>query len=1048
MDFKKKLPRLDAPADVVQRGHEHFRRGRVSITASGASLIAGRVGASQHYTAQITCKDEDVLETSCTCSAEGICEHVVGLYFAARAQIAPAEQAKRPEALTWSKLAKSLTPPTPEPPEGLARLCYGLVLRSASWSLAPMKMAFRRDGRTGNFAPVQSVDVFRGSLRYESDDVLITSYLLHGLPVQLGLSRSPVQGFSARRFDYGVVPGRLFDLLRGREIYLVDEMSHALNGLIAVSADEGRFRFSLVPSEKGYQPRLEVLWRAEVLPMDAVTYHLTREPFWFLRGRTLIRITNPLPSGLLRQMLEGLTLPSVTQDYFPTFLHEILPPLSRYCQISFPPELPLKGHENLTARRVYVEEDAGELHVRLRAAYGDIEVVPEEEPEDVEFHHVGSEVVTVRRDAVAEREMLVLFQDTLSAEDSLDAEVVLPREAALDWLIDGLPQLGEADFEIFGRDRLEQMQVSCDRPSLSLNISSGIDWFEVTPQVRFGDTPIQFEDVHRAVTSGQRFVQLPDGSQGRLPGEWLESLRAALVVSPDSKGTFKIANYQLLLFEGLFNQAEEIESDESFLQLREKLRSFDSIEEIPLPKSFVGELRPYQVHGYYWLNFLREFRVGGCLADDMGLGKTVQTIALLARERERGVKRPSLVIVPTSVVFNWQRECQRFAPELKVFVHMGPDRVREPSGFEEHDLVISTYGILRRDATLLGKQLFHYIILDESQFIKNPQAQTARIARTLQAEHRLALTGTPIENHTSELWSQFTFLNPGLLGTLPSFKRLFSVPIEKDRDAAAAGRLKQVVKPFILRRTKEDVAGDLPDKTETIITCTMSSAQEAMYRRWRDHYREIVLEGLEKGGLKHVRMQILEGLLRLRQICCHPALVSPEEAANSGKLETFRELLGEILAGDHKVLVYSQFVQMLQILRAELDRRNIPYVYLDGRTRNRAARVDTFQDDPSIPVFLLSLKAGGTGLNLTAADYVIHYDPWWNPAVEQQATDRTHRIGQTRPVFTYKIITRDSVEEKVVDLQERKKDLFSRLIKTEKSLMKELTKEDVEKLFS
>jgi non-specific serine/threonine protein kinase len=433
----------------------------------------------------------------------------------------------------------------------------------------------------------------------------------------------------------------------------------------------------------------------------------------------------------------------------------------------------------------------------------------------------------------------------------------------------------------------------------------------------------------------------------------------------------------------------------------------------------------------------------------MGTGKTIQTLAFLQALHEQQPRPPaSLIVMPRSLLFNWQREAEQFTPGLRVAIHADQGRASEAQAFDDHDLILTTYGVMLRDIDMLRKYRFTTAILDESQAIKNPLAETSRAARLLQAEQRLALTGTPVENTTLELWSQFAYLNPGLLGNLDYFREEFASPIERKGDEGASQFLRKMVFPFILRRTKDQVALDLPPRSEEILITEMEPAQRKLYIKTRDYYRAMLLGMIDDEGMDDARMKILEGLLRLRQICNHPRLVDAKARGGSGKFELLLETLDTLRAEGHKALIFSQFVQMLAIIREALDERGVPYAYLDGSTRKRKAEVDRFQESPELPFFLISLKAGGVGLNLTAADYVIHVDPWWNPAVEMQATDRTHRIGQTRPVFVYKLITKDTVEEKILKLQDQKRALVAQLISAEGGVFKSLTRDDVEVLFT
>ncbi|MBZ0090258.1 MAG: DEAD/DEAH box helicase, partial [Thermoanaerobaculia bacterium] len=465
-------------------------------------------------------------------------------------------------------------------------------------------------------------------------------------------------------------------------------------------------------------------------------------------------------------------------------------------------------------------------------------------------------------------------------------------------------------------------------------------------------------------------------------------------------------------------------------------------------------LRGYQKIGLGWLEFLADLGLGGCLADDMGLGKTVQVLALLQAHHRRNkaesekagkgnpsTSRPSLVVAPRSLVYNWVEETGRFAPELKIETYLGSDRKKVKSRFAEVDIVVTTYGTLRRDILSLRTQPFEFVILDEAQAIKNSSSQTAKATRLLQAEHRLALTGTPIENHLGELWSIFEFLNPGMLGNAPRLEALIDTdPAEADQKP----ELRRALSPFILRRTKGEVLSELPPKTEQVLRCQLGTKERVLYDELRAHYRASLVQRFDEVGLNQSKIQVLEALLRLRQASCHPGLLDASRVDEpSTKIDLLVEQLQEVLEGGHKALVFSQFTSLLAIVRKRLEAAGIVYEYLDGKTRDRGARVDRFQEDPDCPVFLISLKAGGVGLNLTAASYVYLLDPWWNPAVEAQAIDRAHRIGQDQPVFAYRLIAEDTVEEKILLLQDSKRDLAEAILQADGSAIQKLTSEDL-----
>jgi hypothetical protein len=589
---------------------------------------------------------------------------------------------------------------------------------------------------------------------------------------------------------------------------------------------------------------------------------------------------------------------------------------------------------------------------------------------------------------------------------------------------------------------------------IRIEVSSGIDWFELHGGVKFGDTEAKLPALLAALRRGENTVQLDDGTFGMLPEQWLKKYGLLAGLGTVEKDHLRFTRTQAGLLDALLASQPEATYDKVFAQVRDELRSFAGIEPTDPPAGFVGKLRGYQCEGLGWLYFLQKFGFGGCLADDMGLGKTVQVLALLESRRELRTQKsakkrpaPSLVVVPRSLVFNWIQEAARFTPELRILDHTGNMRLKPGEHFNDYDLVITTYGTLRRDALYFKDVSFDYCILDEAQAIKNASTESAKAVRLLRGDHRLALSGTPVENHLGELWSLFEFLNPGMLGSASVF-RLAGVGA-RNPDEETRALLARALRPFILRRTKAQVAKDLPPKLEQTIFCELESEQRRLYDELREHYRQALLARIERDGINKAKIQILEALLRLRQAACHPGLIDKKRVTeSSAKLDTLLPQLAEVLEGGHKALVFSQFTSLLAIVRHQLKQEKIPYEYLDGQTRDRAARVERFQKDPDCKLFLISLKAGGLGLNLTAAEYVFLLDPWWNPAVEAQAIDRTHRIGQTRPVFAYRLIARDTVEEKVLELQKTKRDLADAIINADNSLIRNLGREDLELLLS
>lgn len=576
------------------------------------------------------------------------------------------------------------------------------------------------------------------------------------------------------------------------------------------------------------------------------------------------------------------------------------------------------------------------------------------------------------------------------------------------------------------------------------------------------------EEIRAAMDAKRRWVKLTDGSIASLSGRVAE-LAAASTPTLGDDGEAELPRHALGETRLWAELADEVSIDETVTGWTERLRALDVAAKPEPVRGLRADLRGYQEVGLAWLQFLADLGVGGILADDMGLGKTVQALAALAWRKERDGAAPSLVVAPTSVAFNWIREANRFVPDLKTLLLHGTSRHARYEEVPDSDVVVTTYALLRRDIQRLRDVRFRYVVLDEAQHIKNHTAATTAAARSLDAESRLALTGTPLENRLLELWSIVDFVNPGMLGTWREFSRRWERPVEEainDRAAdateasavvpervrptvggAEAESLRARIRPFLLRRTKAEVQRDLPPKIESDVVVELTPAQRRAYAALAAATREDLSKRMESDGFDKSRMVILTALLRLRQMACDPRLVDPRhEAEDSAKLGAFRELVSEVIASGRRALVFSQFVQLLTLLRKDLDEQKIPYAYLDGRTRDREAAIDGFVEG-TMPVFLLSLRAGGTGINLSAADVVIHLDPWWNPAVEDQATDRAHRIGQRKTVSVYRIVAAGTIEEGILRLKERKRALARAVIGDgEAGLPRGLSEEDVAEL--
>ena len=660
----------------------------------------------------------------------------------------------------------------------------------------------------------------------------------------------------------------------------------------------------------------------------------------------------------------------------------------------------------------------------------------------------------LRRDPAAEASALSLLL-SVGFKLSPGASAQEPQELALPprLLPQAVRRLTEMHWHVEAEGKLYRQS-----GKVKIEVSSGIDWFELHGEADFGGQTVKLPKLLAALRKGEKTVLLGDGSLGVLPEQWLKQYGALASMGTDEGDHLKFSRTQIGLLDALLASQPEASCDELFQQARQQLLTFSGVEPGDAPAGFVGTLRPYQRDGLGWMRFLRDFRFGGCLADDMGLGKTVQVLALLEDRRDlrpaevssngHGPQESlSLVVAPRSLIFNWMEEAARFSPNLRVLDHTGVLRGKSPEAFAGCDLVLTTYGTLRNDIEMMRAVRFDYVILDEAQAIKNSATGSAKAVRLLQGDHRLALSGTPVQNHLGELWSLFEFLNPGMLGSARAFEAAGAGARVVEQETRQV--LARALRPFILRRTKGQVARDLPARIEQTIHCELGAAQRKLYDELRDHYRQSLMTRIEKEGMNKAKIQILEALLRLRQAACHPGLIDKSHRnLGSAKLDALLPQLAEVVDGNHKALVFSQFTSLLSIVRERLDKEKIVYEYLDGRTRDRAERVRRFQTDDNCKLFLISLKAGGLGLNLTAAEYVFLLDPWWNPAVEAQAIDRAHRIGQSRQVFAYRLIAKDTVEEKVVQLQATKRELADAILNADNSIISTIGKEELQLLLS
>ncbi|MGB5219553.1 MAG: SNF2-related protein [Polyangiales bacterium] len=742
-------------------------------------------------------------------------------------------------------------------------------------------------------------------------------------------------------------------------------------------------------------------------------------------------------------------LPALLGEYIPrvaALLGAELPDLSSVADlVDQKPRFELKADGDLIDARV-----------RLYVRYEDQEfdVPPDDMPSPLAVlpaKNGRGRPRVVRRDVGAEMSgVQALLNQNFEVSESGE-ELVASGDDAIAFWTQGIGELPE-EWDRFIPDDLVDVTIRDESVTPQMRVSSGVDWLNLDMAFVSGGAAVREEELRACLEHGRRLVQLEDGTYAPVDADKVGDVLTRMAEIYATAGMKdKLPLSQAGRVQDLLKMVENAKVSASAKTLFAKIEDIDEIPSVAKPRTLKADLRPYQKDGFSWLVFLHELNSGGILADDMGLGKTIQTIALLLWAKGKYKKKLNLVIAPTSVVANWEREIHKFAPSLKTVVWHGANRSQQAPDLEKADVMITSYALLRRDEELLQALDLRYVILDEAQHIKNPMSQTARSAKKLSSERRLALTGTPIENRLSELWSIFDFVSPGLLGRLKTFEEQIARPIDRG-DMETAQRLRATIKPFVMRRVKSDVAADLPDKIEQEMIVPLAEEQAKLYKQILRQVRKSVLSEVEKQGISKSQIQILAALTRLRQVACDPRLMKLPDTEfgdeDSGKLGALREIIDEAVDGGHRVLVFSQFVTMLNYIREALDADGVTYEYLDGSTKDRLDKVDRFNDDPSVPVFLISLKAGGTGLNLTGADTVVHFDPWWNPAVEDQATDRAHRIGQTKNVNVYRLIAEGTVEEKILELSAKKRELVSNVLSTEGSPLKGLTKADVENLFS
>jgi SNF2 family DNA or RNA helicase len=711
--------------------------------------------------------------------------------------------------------------------------------------------------------------------------------------------------------------------------------------------------------------------------------------------------------------------------------------------------------DTIAQPKVYLGElNNSFLMITLKWQYGDFEI--DSEPGNVFTAVADGKRYTIRRDVAAENEMkqfLCAMHEKFPQQKNGYYYLPFAEAEKKQWFIKFYRKLIDKDIPVYGMEQLKHFRYNKHIPVINIHFDGkGMDWFDLRVEISYGDLQVSPADLQKAIVNKQSFLLLKDGTIGAIPEEWLHEYGMLFRMGQLQKNSVRLSSLHHTLLDNI-KDAEAISAKIVTKDYKEKLQRVQLHKDqlCPVPAEIKASLRDYQQAGFKWLCLLDEMHWGGCLADDMGLGKTLQAITFLQHTCNKYKSETHLVVCPTSLLYNWENELKKFAPQLTCFIYYKGNRSFNADVFKRHNIVLTTYGCIRSDIDQLEQFRFGYIVCDESHMIKNPAAQLSKAVVRLQSRNRLALSGTPVQNNTFDLYTQMNFINPGLLGNREFFKTTFSQPIDKYGDKERSAQLKKMVYPFLLRRTKEQVAKDLPAKTEITLWCEMGEAQRKIYDELKFYYRESLLQRIAQDGMGNSTMYILEGLTKLRQACNAPQLLKDYKDITDASVK-LQELLNELEenVGDHKVLVFSQFTGMLQLIAEALKTDAVPYLYLDGSIKAEARQelVQRFQTTNESRIFLISLKAGGIGLTLTAADYVYLVDPWWNPAAEQQAIDRTHRIGQHEKVFAYKMICRDTVEEKILALQQKKQSLIKDIISEDAGFAKSLSPEDVAYLFS
>ena len=1086
------------------RGRQYARRGDVQNIATVESEAHGRIAVkSDMYEPKMTLQEDGSIRSQCTCPGfrgpTGHCKHVAALLVALRdrerpSRARPGEGSIDPRfAVAASKTATDLASPSAqtvsaggkrrrsrrrrrgELEPGVLPIATAVVpvlapvpltasegralfdawLPSPEEERRPFDIEFRVQVRPASIAVTAVVRGTRTGIPITDTLASFAGVSASVRPALRVLARHVGRGPTATAEVRGEDAAELLSLLRGERV-LLDPASMELR----FADDALRPRIEL-DQANGKTCRVRVVFENKTgvrrFPLSSGAW-FEGAPGWHVD--TTEGIARPLVDAVTPAWLQRLyRSPALVYPMteLPRLLTEFIPKVAALLSSELPDLSQVADLVDEQPRfRLQTDGDILEARAKVSVLYGEqvFPVPPGQFPSPLAFlppRDPSGRPRVVRRDVGAEMAAVQQVMNCGFVIDESREGLRCEGDAAIAFWTQGILAL-PADWEKLVPSDLRAVKIHNTTVAAAVRVASGVDWLSLDVSFTADGQAVDEDELRNALEKGRKLVKLPDGSWAPVRADEVAEVLERMAEIVAGHGGAKIPLSQAGRVQELLRLVGNHSVSTQAKELFNKLEDVSEIEAVPKPRNLkVAQFRDYQKRGFSWLVFLHGVGTGGILADDMGLGKTLQTIALLLWVKSKTKSsQPTLVVAPTSVVPNWAREIEKFAPSLSTLLWQGTDRHEQKAELEDVDVVITSYALLRRDEELLSAVGFRYLILDEAQHIKNPLSATARAAKRVKSDRRLALTGTPIENRLSEIWSIMDFVSPGLLGSLKNFEERYARPVERG-DEETIRRLRSIVRPLVMRRTKAQVAPELPAKIEQEIIVPLAEEQNRLYKQMLAQLRASVFSEVEKQGVGKTQIQILAALTRLRQAACDPRLTKLNGEWNddtSGKLSALREILAEAVAGGHRVLVFSQFVEMLQLIRTAFDQDGIRYEYLDGSTKDRQERVDRFNTDESCNAFLISLKAGGTGLNLTGADTVVHFDPWWNPAVEDQATDRAHRIGQTKVVTVYRLIAKGTVEEKILQLSDKKRVLMENVLSTEGAALKGLTKADIDDLFS